>query len=185
MRCLLGPLAALLLSFPVAAHAADPLARKSNIVFILVDDMPYAGPRVTGNTLLETPHIDRIAREGHFADFLPTLCAAAGAEIPSEWPLDGVSLLPLFAGGTIPVRTLFASYPHYLAEFATTPVRAVIEQRYKLVWHPYDHIEIEGAGSRPRRSATCPNRSWNSSTSRPIPASGQTSPIATPRRSRR
>ena len=85
----------------------------------------------------------------HFADFLPTLCAAAGAEIPSDWPLDGVSLVPLLAGGTLPERTLFASYPHYLAEYATTPVRAVIQRRYKLVWHPYDHIEIEGGRITP------------------------------------
>jgi hypothetical protein len=39
---------------------------------------------------------------------------------------------------------LFVTYPHYLAEFGTTPVRAVIQNRYKLVWHPYDHIEIAG-----------------------------------------
>ena len=26
-----------------------------------------------------------------------------------------------------------------------TPVRAVVRGRYKLVWHPYDHIEIAGA----------------------------------------
>jgi len=85
----------------------------------------------------------------HFADFLPTLCAASGAAIPPEWPLDGVSLLPLFAGGTLPARTLCASFPHYLAEFATTPVRAVIQERYKLVWHPYDHIEIAGGRITP------------------------------------
>lgn len=85
----------------------------------------------------------------HFADFLPTLCAAAGATIPSDRPLDGTSLLPLFAGGTLPERTLFASFPHYLAEFGTTPVRAVIQQHYKLVWHPYDHIEFTGGRITP------------------------------------
>ena len=39
---------------------------------------------------------------------------------------------------------MFVSYPHYLAEHGTTPVRAAIQSRYKLVWHPYDHIEITG-----------------------------------------
>jgi arylsulfatase A-like enzyme len=58
--------------------------------------------------------------------------------------LDGTSLRPLFTGGTLPERTLFVTYPHYLAEFATTPVRAAIQSRYKLVWNPYDHIEITG-----------------------------------------
>jgi arylsulfatase A-like enzyme len=37
---------------------------RPNIVFILVDDMPYAGPSATGNTVLQTPHLDRIAKEG-------------------------------------------------------------------------------------------------------------------------
>lgn len=39
---------------------------------------------------------------------------------------------------------MFVSYPHYLAEHGTTPVRAAIQGRYKLVWNPYDHIEIAG-----------------------------------------
>ena len=58
--------------------------------------------------------------------------------------LDGTNLRPLFTGGTLPERTLFVTYPHYIAEFGTTPVRAVIQNRYKLVWNPYDHIEIAG-----------------------------------------
>lgn len=56
---LLGPLAAL--------HADDTPklhAKKPNIVFILIDDMPYAGPSVTGNRFLQTPQMDRIARKG-------------------------------------------------------------------------------------------------------------------------
>ena len=59
-------------------------------------------------------------------------------------PLDGISLFPLFAQGAVPDRTLFLTYPHYMREYAATPVRTVIQNRYKLVWHPYDHIEIEG-----------------------------------------
>jgi len=59
-------LSVLLLSLLATAHAAEPAARRPNIVFILVDDMPYAGPSFTGNALLDTPHIDRIAREGMF-----------------------------------------------------------------------------------------------------------------------
>jgi arylsulfatase A-like enzyme len=38
---------------------------------------------------------------------------------------------------------LFITYPHYLAGYAATPVRAVVRGRYKLVWHPYDHLEFE------------------------------------------
>ena len=79
----------------------------------------------------------------HFADLLPTLCDAAGVRVDPNHPVDGVSLRPVFAGGPLPERTLFISYPHYLAGYATTPVRAVVRGRYKLVWHPYDHLEFE------------------------------------------
>jgi arylsulfatase A len=33
-----------------------------------------------------------------FVDLLPTLCAVAGTEPPKDWPLDGVSVLPLLEG---------------------------------------------------------------------------------------
>lgn len=79
-----------------------------------------------------------------FADFLPTFCEAAGVRPDPGHPLDGISLFPLFAQGAVPDRTLFLTYPHYMRESAATPVRTVIQNRYKLVWHPYDHIEIEG-----------------------------------------
>lgn len=57
-------LTSLLLASLAALHAADAPKPKPNIVFILVDDMPYAGPSATGNKLLQTPHMDRIAKEG-------------------------------------------------------------------------------------------------------------------------
>lgn len=79
-----------------------------------------------------------------FADFLPTFCEAAGVTPDSAHPLDGVSLFPLFAQGTLPDRSLFLTFPHYMREYAATPVRTVIQNRYKLVWHPFDHIEIDG-----------------------------------------
>ena len=79
-----------------------------------------------------------------FADFLPTFCEAAGVTPDSAHLLDGVSLFPLFAQGTLPDRSLFLTFPHYMREYAATPVRTVIQNRYKLVWHPFDHIEIDG-----------------------------------------
>jgi arylsulfatase A-like enzyme len=80
----------------------------------------------------------------HFADLFPTLCDASGVRVDPNHTLDGVSLRPLFLGGPLPERTLFITYPHYLAGYATTPVRALVRGRYKLVWHPYDHLEFEG-----------------------------------------
>lgn len=39
---------------------------------------------------------------GHTNDLLPTICEAAGAELPSELPLDGLSLLSHMQGETAP-----------------------------------------------------------------------------------
>lgn len=50
-------------------------------------------------------------------------------------------LAPLAA---LPAADVPGGYPHYLAEHGTTPVRAAIQSHYKLVWHPYDHLEITG-----------------------------------------
>ncbi len=61
----LSLLAALLLAPLAALHAASgPAPTKQSFVFILVDDMAYAGPSVTGHPVMETPHMDRIAKQG-------------------------------------------------------------------------------------------------------------------------
>ena len=39
---------------------------------------------------------------GHTNDLLPTFCEAAGVEVPSELPIDGLSLLPHMKGGRPP-----------------------------------------------------------------------------------
>lgn len=46
-------------------------------------------------------------------DFLPTLMQLAGVETKPVQTVDGVSLKPLLAGGTIAPRPLFWHYPHY------------------------------------------------------------------------
>lgn len=70
----------LLLGIGCSSTAAEP---RPNIVFILVDDMPYAGPSITGNPVLETPHMDRIAREGmiFFRAYSETVCGPSRATI--------------------------------------------------------------------------------------------------------
>jgi arylsulfatase A-like enzyme len=86
----------------------------------------------------------------HFADFFPTFCELACVGIDPGHTLDGESLKPLFSGGTLPERSIFLHYPHYLSYYGATPMRAVIQSRYKLVWHPYDHIVSEGEGKAAR-----------------------------------
>jgi arylsulfatase A-like enzyme len=46
------------------ANAAEPLARKPNIVFILADDLGWTDLACYGSRYYETPNIDRLAAEG-------------------------------------------------------------------------------------------------------------------------
>ncbi|RME96474.1 MAG: hypothetical protein D6766_00620, partial [Verrucomicrobia bacterium] len=47
-----------------APPAAEPSARRPNFVFILADDLGWRDLSVEGSTFYESPHIDRIARNG-------------------------------------------------------------------------------------------------------------------------
>jgi arylsulfatase A-like enzyme len=61
-------LAALLFA-PVAGQRAAAAA-KPNIIFILADDLAYAGLGCYGQKLIQTPHLDKLAAEGmRFTDF--------------------------------------------------------------------------------------------------------------------
>ena len=59
--------ALILLAGSVGPSAAE---RRPNMVIILADDMGYGDASCYGNTLFETPRLDRMAREGlRFTDF--------------------------------------------------------------------------------------------------------------------
>lgn len=75
---------------------------------------------------------DRWVRDPvHVMDLMPTLCDVAGAEYPEArdgtlvQPTTGISLVPTFAGETLPERTLC---------FEHQEARAVRRGRYKAVW---------------------------------------------------
>lgn len=53
-----------LCSLPSAAALAAARRRAPNIIFILMDDLGWADVGCNGSTFYETPHIDRLAREG-------------------------------------------------------------------------------------------------------------------------
>lgn len=81
----------------------------------------------------------------HFVDLLPTLAEVAGAQPPADHKLDGRSLVPLLTQqGSFPDRTLFLHYPHYVMHWGTTPGHAVVQDRWKLIHYPFDHVTHAG-----------------------------------------
>lgn len=68
-------------------------------------------------------------------DIYPTLLALAGLQPAANQPLDGVSLVPLLKGGTLPERPLYWHYPHY-GNQGGAPCAAVRDGDWKLVeWY--------------------------------------------------
>lgn len=59
---------ALIISFALAAaasvHAADVSSKKPNVIIILADELSYGDLGYTGQKLIATPHIDRLAAGG-------------------------------------------------------------------------------------------------------------------------
>ena len=50
-------------------------------------------------------------------DFLPTFADLAKAQLPTNQPVDGVSITPLFSGNKIAERSIFWHYPLYLSAY--------------------------------------------------------------------
>jgi arylsulfatase A-like enzyme len=66
-------------------------------------------------------------------DLVPTLLHAAGIDpAKTVGPLDGVNILPLLNGGTLPPRTLFWHFPNYTNQ-GGRPAGAVRDGDWKLV----------------------------------------------------
>lgn len=75
-------------------------------------------------------------------DFFPTLLEAAGAKPQPGQILDGVSLVPLLKGGSLPERALFWHYPHY-GNQGGAPGAAVRRGEYKLIeWMEDGRLEL-------------------------------------------
>lgn len=101
-------------------------------------------------------------------DFLPTLMQLAGIDAKPVQTVDGVSLKPLQAGGTIAPRPLFWHYPHY-GNQGGEPSSIVRDGDWKLIhyWED-DHNELyqlsKDIGERHDLAATEPERAdrlWN------------------------
>ena len=104
----------------------------------------------------------------HFADFFPTFCDLAGVEVDPGHKLDGMNLKPLFSGGTLPERSIFLHYPHYLSYYGATPVRRHSEPLQARVASLRPHCDRRGSPGRAdpevcrrasRRAVRSPSRS--------------------------
>lgn len=75
-------------------------------------------------------------------DFFPTLLEIAGAKPQPGQVLDGVSLVPLLKGDTLPERALFWHYPHY-GNQGGAPSAAIRRGDWKLIeWFEDRRIEL-------------------------------------------
>ena len=83
-RCLIAAVA--LAACGSCTRSAPPEARKPNILFVLLDDLRWNAPSYAGNPHVNTPNIDRIAREGitfQNAFCTTSLCSPSRASILS------------------------------------------------------------------------------------------------------
>ena len=69
----------------------------------------------------------------HVIDWLPTLLDAAGTSAPEQTSVDGVSLMPVFHGETLPARPLFWHLPLYDLRWAATPCAVIRKGDWKLI----------------------------------------------------
>lgn len=75
-------------------------------------------------------------------DFFPTLLDAAGTQPQPNQTLDGMSLIPVFKGGTLPERALFWHYPHY-GNQGGAPSAAIRRGTWKLIeWQEDGRTEL-------------------------------------------
>lgn len=75
-------------------------------------------------------------------DFYPTLLELAGAELKPDQHIDGVSLVPLLKGDSIPLRPLYWHYPHY-GNQGGDPSSIIREGAWKLIHYWEDgHDEL-------------------------------------------
>ncbi len=77
-------------------------------------------------------------------DLLPTVCEITGAALPTDRPLDGSSLMPLFKErGEWDRTALYWHFPHYWAGKLVGPYSIIREGDWKLIrFYEQDRIEL-------------------------------------------
>jgi arylsulfatase A len=114
------PLVPILLALAWPAHAQPGSARPPNILLVTIDNLGYADLGCFGNSLVKSPHIDTLAREGvrctAFYSASPTCSPSRGSLLTGRYPQrNGLNVqLPGIAGnwgvGLPPFEKLIPAY---------------------------------------------------------------------------
>jgi len=131
------------------AHATE---KKPNIVFILVDDLGYSGVGCYGNTLHETPNVDRLAREGmRFTDAYAAcaVCSPTRASIQTgQYPIR-YGITDWIAGARKPNTPLKEKFTKRMLPLEATTIAEVLRDAgYQTAfvgkWHLNDRDHTTG-----------------------------------------
>lgn len=85
---------------------------------------------------IKLPSMENVPKKISFPvsgiDFYPTILELAGVESKPTQKLDGISLVPLLEGKSLPSRALFWHYPHY-GNQGGDPVSVIRREEWKLI----------------------------------------------------
>lgn len=132
-KCLIVLFSCLCFAGSAAAEVADTAPPPPNIIFVLTDDLGYGDIGANGSTLIDTPHVDRLASEGVR---LTSFYAPANVCTPSRAG---------FLTGRQPIRmglatgVIFPDSTHGLPQSETTLAEMLRAQGYRTAmvgkWH--------------------------------------------------
>ncbi len=89
----------------------------------------------------------------HIIDLYPTFASIAGASLPVDHVIDGVSLVSAMSGGSLPRDTLYWHMPHYVPMYARTPCSVIRSGDWKLIHYYGDTFDTSGFTPRNRKPA--------------------------------
>lgn len=130
----------LALALPSLPAAAAEARRPPNVVFILMDDMGWRDVGFMGNSFVDTPHLDRLAKRG-------LVFTQAYASAPNCAPTRAC----LMSGQTTPRHGIYTVVDPRPATAATIPPRRPRSRR--------SIATSAGSSSGSRSSASPPTRS--------------------------
>ena len=96
---------------------------------------------------IKNPHTDNNVASS--LDVLPTVCELAGARLPTERPLDGISLVPLLTSGDMPERTKPLVWTYF---------NAINDARVAMRIGPWKVLARLNSGKFPRYENLTPQR---------------------------